>query len=362
MKDIYKLSYSEIDSLYSVQAILRECGVKKLVDKGGYFSFSSPFREDKNPSMVLYKDTLGCIDFAGDFKGNLFSFVKQSLGQSLYDFIGTSTPEILEKKYFAGVSKIKGEAFIKPNIGDFKMVIHSGEINYDFSKNPQAKRYIEKRFMTEEFIKFFHIGFTTFARVYRAPKSVSKVQKGTAFANRICIPIYLENHLISYEGRDYTGKCNEENSKVKKVLYPKGGLNSYLFNYDNLDKDEPLIVVEGIMDLVRIWTSITKNVTTTFGNLIKENQKEQLKQFKHIILLSDTDKGGRQMISNLDQFYEDDYWIAQLPTGDPGDAFNSVEDIKFAIDTAKDASSFFLEESELFIDTEITPSSFFKKM
>ena len=356
MKDFYKLTYEEINVLYPIEGLLKECGVTKLTDKGAYLSFSSPFREDRNPSMTLYKNSLGCIDFAGEFSGNLFSFVKRSLGLELYEVIGTTTEEVLNKKYFAGVSQAKGYALKKSQtLEDFKITKYEGNILYDFSKCKEAQDYLDSRFITEEFKQFFKIGYSNYCRIYRSPKVnlSKKTLYGNIYKKRICIPIIMGGTEVSIEGRDWTRE------QEKKCIYPIGGSTSYLFNYDNLDKTKPLILVEGIMDIPRIWTHITRNVSCIYGNQFTGKQKEQVKEFPLLIILSDKDTGGRQMITNIDKFYEDEYMIAQLEFGDPGDKDNSVEDIKRALVNKITSTEFLLNESELFEKTEITTNSFF---
>lgn len=350
----FQLSYYEIDAVYSVISILQECGAKRVVDKGSYLSFSSPFREDKNPSMVLYKNTLACVDFAGDFSGSLYGLVKVCLGISLYKLIGTSTSQIMENRFFNGFKlAIKGQdGFAKvESLEDFKMFVYEGSIEYDFSKNEEARNYLKSRFIDEDYMKEFAIGYTEHCKIYRAPKRNTGL-KGNVFNRRVCIPIYYKGNLLSIEGRDYTRK------QEKKVIYPFGGTTSYLFNYDNLKKDEPLIVVEGIMDTVRIWKHITKNVTTTFGINITGQQRELLKDFSHVIIFSDSDSAGRKMIGKFDDFYENNFWIARLKEGDPGDSSNSIQDLERAINEAKESTEFLLDESELFTETSLDKDFF----
>jgi len=358
LKDIYKLTYNEINSLYSVEGLLRECGAQKIVDKGTYLSFSSPFREDKNPSMVLYKDDLGCVDFAGDFAGSFFSFVKKSTGQNINQIIGVTNEEILNKKYWEGKNEVKNRVFAKDlTLDDFKMTDYEGHIDFDFSKCEAAQKYLDSRFITKEFKEFFNIGYTRYIRIYRSPKInlTHRTLKGTVFEQRICIPIIMSNTTVSIEGRDWT------RLKKRKCVYPKGSTTRFLFNYDNLDKTKPLVVVEGIMDTPRIWSFITKNISCLFGNMFKTEQKEQLKEFPKITLLVDMDKGGRQMISNMEKFYEDEFWIAQLPSGDPGDSSNSVQDLEYALTHEISSTEYLLIESELFEETKITTNDFFGK-
>lgn len=358
MMNANQLSYNEINSLYSVERILLECGARKLVDTGEYFSFSSPFREDKNPSMVMYKNDLFCIDFAAKYSAPLHKFVKDCTGTNLNDLIGISNEEVLNRKYWGGGQKIRIGNFSKHlDLDDYKVTCYDGEILYDFSKCEAAREYVESRFLTKEYRDFFGIGYIKYCRLYRSPKvSMTKEKlKGTVFDQRIYFPIKMGGTVVALEGRDWTRR------RKKKCIYSKGSTTHYLFNYDNLDKTKPLVLVEGTMDTPRIWSHITKNVSCLFGNRLKFEQKEQIKEFPELILLVDMDEGGRTMISEVEQYYEEEFWIAQLPTGDPGDPCNSISDLQSALDHRISSTEYLLKESELFEDTKITSSSFFGK-
>ena len=99
------------------------------------------------------------------------------------------------------------------------------------------------------------------------------------------------------EYRSYARK-GSDGEKEYKVIYPSsaGGVggSAYrrLFNIDNLDVTRPLIVCEGIMDIVKIWSYIDKNVTCTYGASLKPQHKRDLQKFKDIIVFSDSDEGG----------------------------------------------------------------------
>lgn len=349
------LSYEELDSIQSVRSILESLGVQKLKDNGDYFHFSSPLREDKNPSMVLYKKNLFCIDFSGLFRGSIFKLYKEVTGESLLKDLK------IDRNAFANVLYEKKriltkDSFEKLDLSDFKMNFLRGSLDYDVFKYPEAVSYMKRRFITKEFAEYFHFAYAESVSIIRAKKTLESkkdlYELATHFRNRICIPIYFQDYLLSVEGRDLKGE-------YPKVIYPKGGSVSNLFNYDKLKKDEPLVVVEGIMDMPRIWTHITKNVTTTFGIQMTHNQKEQLKEFNNVILFPDTDDGGRKMVEIFDSFYEKPYRIAFLPFGDPGDKDISIKQIEKAIGESEDDTSYLLRMSELFGSEETVSDKMF---
>ena len=347
------LTYELLTQISSVTSLLAECGAKNVVDKGSYFSFSSPFREDKNPSMVLYKSNMVCVDFGGTVGGSFSYFFFKSTGVSLVKYLDLGQMSFLDKTYFDKGKKTTFDNIDLDSKKEFR--IKEGRIQYDFSKSMIAQSFIRRRFLSHDFIKTFQIGYCTSIKACRAPLDSFRDPdlKFTTFKNRLCIPIYHSSELISLEGRDLTGKAKT------KVLYPKGaGAVSNLFNYDNLDKSKPLVVVEGILDMPRIWQYVTKNVTTTFGVNITSEQKEQLKQFDHVILLSDSDEAGRNMVNYLDKFMDKPFWVARLSHGDPGDPTISIEELQQSVQQAKESTAFYLDESELFQATDFDKSYF----
>jgi DNA primase len=142
------------------------------------------------------------------------------------------------------------------------------------------------------------------------------------------------------EGRDYTRR------QQKKVLYPVNTSVNYIFNSIGLDLNKPLIVVEGLMDVHKIWQWITANVTCTFGIQLKEHQKEQLSFFKDIILFIDDDEAGRRSIGLFEEFYPHDFRVAVSPGNDPGSS--SREQLESAIDGAKLFNLFLMDDIGVF--------------
>jgi hypothetical protein len=101
------------------------------------------------------------------------------------------------------------------------------------------------------------------------------------YKNRIIAPIYHKGELVSYQGRDITGKsdirykaCEKENEKIlhQEVLY----------GYDLTDKTS-VVVVEGITDAWRLGPG----AAGTFGLGVSAGQLKLLSEFKNIFVLRD---------------------------------------------------------------------------
>ena len=346
----------EIERIMPIELILSDCGARDIVSKGDHWLMRSPFHEDRHASMFMYKDTLHWEDppMGSDYKGGISKLIYLAKGVDMFTYLGTSKEDWLQEQFFSSSRKKEQEfrGYVKTSEyrpEDFDLVIEGTGIDWNLNRNQEALSYARSRFMTDEFLDFFKIGYTEDSSIfYKSRKDPNKKTVRTRFQKRLCIPIFENGRLVSYEGRDYTRK------QERKCLYPAsagGGSNNYrsLFNIDNLDRNKPLIICEGIMDIVRIWEHITRNVTSTYGSSIKERQKKVIKEFtSDIIVFSDSDAGGITAIKDMDDLFpEKEFYVAQLEREDPGDPCNSVEDIKRAIDTAVTSTEFLLRVNGL---------------
>lgn len=344
----------EIERVMPIEALLSDCGARDIVSKGDHWLMRSPFHEDRHPSMYMYKDTLHWEDppMGSDYKGGIAKLVYFAKGMDLFSYLGTSREQWMQEQFF-GEKRDAPRTFTKVrdyNPDNYDLIIEGTGIDWDLTDNREAYSYARSRFINEEFAEFFRVGYTRDSWVYlqRKDSYLSRPVK-TRFQKRLCIPIFENGKLVSYEGRDYTRK------QERKCLYPASaegcGSNNYrsLFNIDNLDRDKPLIICEGIMDIVRIWEHISRNVTSTYGSSIKERQKKVIQEFRSdIIVFSDSDAGGITAIEDMDELFPDrEFYVAQLPQEDPGDPVNSVDDIKRAIDEAVTSTEFMLRVNGL---------------
>jgi hypothetical protein len=318
------MTFDDLNALYPVKSLLENIGLRNIKEKEDYFIFSSPFRKDTNPSMALYKSNLFCLDFAGDYRASLHGLIKELTGETLYSYTNIDPAKLSSSVFRASLRTDDRSHFIEE-----RPPVKQGGILYPVSHDSLASFYAKERFL-----------FLDFQEAFNIKMSYDATFNGTPFRNRICIPVVQNKKLLSMEGRDYTRR------QKPKVLYPKGGTVSTLFNLDNLDKKAPLVIVEGILDMPKIWKFFTKNVTTTFGVMITSKQKELLLQFDDIILFSDGDEAGEEMISSFDNFYDQEFRVARIEGKDPGDAF--TKEIGKALDNAVTSGEYFLNKSNLF--------------
>ena len=107
---------------------------------------------------------------------------------------------------------------------------------------------------------------------------------------------------IGFSGRIYEGNDTSKYINTKETdIFKKGSL---LYNYDNarksiLDKDE-IIIVEGFMDVIRLYTIGIENVVASMGTAITKEQVKLLKKLSsNIILMFDGDKAGKKATNSF---------------------------------------------------------------
>lgn len=339
------ITLDTVKSVYpDFKYLLQVLGASNVTDCGDYLKCCSMFHEEKNPSFVLYKNSGLWKDFSGPYSGgDIESLVWHAKQMRLIDFLGISKDDIMGKMYRKQEPERSFVNLDEYDPRDYDLIVEGDDIQPLKNSIRHFMHATRTRGMSAEFIDFFKVGFMQNSRVYLQKKNdydpdVRKVR----FFDRLCIPIYEYGKRVSIEGRRIDGQ------KEMKVLYPSsvGGVggSAYrrLFNIDNLDTSQPLIVCEGTMDIVKIWSYIYKNVTCTYGASLKPQHKEDLKKFRDIIVFSDSDEGGEHMIDHIYNFITDrEIRVARLPEGlDPGEA--TLDQIKEALDNTIEGTEYIL--------------------
>ena len=310
---------------YEARSLLYSGGVH-YKDKHDRYEIKCPFHkggQEKNASAALYKKNWMFKCFTCNTVYNFAGLHKVLLGKPWKrnkDFSLTDPVEAVHS-----VSYTKERIAFEMTSGIIKEVYN----------NPQANAYCHSRFMSDDFISFFKV---------RCTKSCS-FSGGSHWKDRLLIPIYKDGKLYSLEGRDYTRK------QKPKCLYPRGAYVDICFNQDNLDKEKPLIVCEGIMDIPKIWGKLTTNVTCTFGVSLSQSQKDYLKDAKNLILFIDDDEAGRKSIELFKSFMQNDFKVAFVKGKDPGDS--SFVELRDAIQNARYSYELDLDAKE-----DIKPKTF----
>lgn len=127
------------------------------------------------------------------------------------------------------------------------------------------------------------------------------IQKYT-IKDRLSIPIYENGKLISVEMRSLIMNKTHFDDDIKKCVYPKGSKVSTLFEKDKLDYSKPLVILEGLMDLIAFRSLIPyANSTSIFGAAISDRQANELSKFKKVTYIYNDDVAGRKSVVALKQ-------------------------------------------------------------
>jgi len=261
------------------------------------------FHEDKNPSLSISLDEGLFHCFSCGESGTLRSLYYHQTGHGILKDLGINRTQIIEP--------IK---FTPPDFEQLPETSFKYNKAFDTCDNYIApmKYLIEKRGFTKSQISSFNIKWCQEGHTFD-PLEPDNKKSWTYFNNRILIPIYEQNKLISIEGRDILGedihkkywidKGNKlETFHYKKVLYPKGSSVSTLYQWEKLNKNETLWIVEGLMDLFSLRTSKQfMNSTAYFGVNITARQIYLLKKFKDVVIIPDNDKAGKLTLKKLKQ-------------------------------------------------------------
>lgn len=130
---------------------------------------------------------------------------------------------------------------------------------------------------------------------------------------RLMIPIYSKGQIVSFQGRDVTGKQD-----VKYLTCHGTNIKNYLYGIDYVYGDR-VIITEGVTD---VWRLGKGNAIATFGIEYTKKQIELIvkRKFKHVIVFFDSEpqamKASSSLISTL-ELYGIRCTNIMIPTKDP---------------------------------------------
>lgn len=290
--------------------------------KGKNYFAICPFHDDHNPSMSISPEKQIYTCFVCGASGNVFNFVAN---YEKVSFV-SAVKKVAQK---AGIKlDINVKDDYKPKDTKYDKYYKMFDITNKYYQNniksvygKKAIEYLHNRKIDDDIINEFEIGLSM------NDNNVSKLleKKGydvnelidiglcgkkdnfiyDIFRNRIMFPLYnLDGKPVGFSGRIYNGEKDSKyvNSK-ESIIFKKGNL---LYNYhralSHAREKHQIIVVEGFMDVIRLYTIGIKNVVATMGTAItKEHANLLMKLSKNIVLCFDGDKAGEKAtISALD--------------------------------------------------------------
>ena len=314
-----KPSYEEIINIQrkvNIVDIIRD--FIPLSKKGKNYFGICPFHDDHNPSMSVSPDKQMYKCFVCGEAGNVFNFVKNYKHISYYD----------------AVKEVADKVGISINIDTHKQIINDKDNElyqiYDISNKfyqnnlntslgKIARKYLSERQIDDDIIKKFQIGLSfsdnklsklLLSKGYTENTLINSgicVSYGNTvsdiYKNRIMFPLWdINGKTIGFSGRIYEGNDTSKYINTKETdIFKKGSL---LYNYDNarksiLDKDE-IIIVEGFMDVIRLYIIGIENVVASMGTAITKEQVKLIRKLtNNVVLMFDGDKAGNKATNSF---------------------------------------------------------------
>ena len=286
----------------------------KLKRRGKEFVGLSPFTTEKTPSFTVSDEKGFYHCFSSGEHGNIFDFLikTQSIkfGEAVRQLASQAGMQPYKFTSF-DLEKEKRYQTYKDILKDYSDYHHK----LVFEKNSIALDYLKTRGISGEAITEFQIGFvpensdyyTHLLKKFTEKEILLtglfyKNEKYKKFINRfhsmIIFPIRnIIGDVIAFGGRTI------QNTKFAKYInspetefYKKG---KHVFNLDKAksapNNNQEVIIVEGYMDVISIYSSGIKNVVSNSGIALTENQINLIwKFFSYPIVCLDGDISGQK--------------------------------------------------------------------
>ena len=287
----------------------------QLKKRGKEFIGLSPFKNEKSPSFTVNDEKEFYHCFSSSEHGNIFDFVMKTKSIGFGEAVRTLAADAGMQPYrFSNFDKKKDLRFqnYKNIFKDYSKHFHQ---QLFLENNKESLNYLLKRGLSKTIIKEFQLGYVPWKNnfyeellkkyneedinltglYYKNDKSGKYVDR---FNSRIIFPVNnIIGDTVAFGGRIIReGKLAKYINSPETEFYKKG---SMIFNLDKAknsraDTDE-VIIVEGYMDVVSVYSSGIQNVIANSGTALTERQIDLIwKFFSNPIICLDGDESGQK--------------------------------------------------------------------
>ena len=284
-----------------------------LTKRGKNYFGVCPFHDDTNPSMSVSKDKQIYKCFSCGASGNVITFVmdyeKVDFKKAL-NILAKRKGLTIASKYVKTVPN-KYDKYYK--MYDLALKLYQNNINSSLGE--VAIKYLENRSINKDLIKHFKIGLALdkdnltkiLTQKDYTRKELEDYGLGNGlhdlFLNRIMFPLFdTNNNVVGFSGRIYNHVDSSKYINTKETpIFKKGEM---LYNYysakEEIRQAKNLILVEGFMDVIRLYSIGIKNVVALMGTALTNTQINLLKRLStNIYLCLDGDEAGQKAINNI---------------------------------------------------------------
>jgi DNA primase len=282
-----------------------------LTPKGKNYFGVCPFHDDHSPSMSVSIEKQIYTCFSCKAQGNVIGFVMD------YEHLNyVEALKLLAKRVGINLN-IDTSRTEKPNnyktyyeIYDTALKFYKNNLNTKFGV--KAKNYLNKRNLNSDTIAAFDLGLSLNERDVLSKfllgkyKTQDLITLGLVnsyedriydlYKDRIMFPLKdLDGNTVGFSGRIYLD--SDENKYINSKESPIFKKSTLLYNYNNA-KDEirrkkEMIICEGFMDVIRLYTADVKNAVGLMGTGFTKNHLEIIKKQRcSVVLCLDNDDPG----------------------------------------------------------------------
>lgn len=290
-----------------------------LEKRGKNYFGICPFHDDHNPSMSVSNEKQMYKCFVCGAAGNVFNFVKDYEKISYYEAVKRVADKvgINININVSNVPKQNDKYKEQYDIYDISNKLYQNNLQTTLGK--AARNYLSDRNITDDMIKHFQIGLSlndnalTKLLIKKGYSENILLKSGIAskkdnnlidiYRNRIMFPLWdINGKTIGFSGRIYEG--NDQSKYINTMetdIFKKGSL---LYNYDyareSIIKKQEVIIVEGFMDVIRLYSIGINNVLATMGTAVTIEQVNLIRKLsKNVILMFDGDKAGEKATNSF---------------------------------------------------------------
>ena len=287
----------------------------QLKKRGKEFIGLSPFKNEKTPSFTVNDEKEFYHCFSTGEHGNIFDFLIKTKSIGFGEAVRILAAE-------AGMQPFKFSKFDEKKEQRFQIYknIYLEYSNFFHKKlfdkeNNEAIDYLYKRGLSKKNLQDFKLGYVPWKNdfydhlkkiyteeeinltglYYKSDKTGKYIDR---FNSRIVFPVNnISGETIAFGGRIIReGKLAKYINSPETEFYKKGNM---IFNLDKAKdsraETDEVIIVEGYMDVVSVYSSGIKNVISNSGTALTERQINLVwKFFSNPIICLDGDESGQK--------------------------------------------------------------------
>ncbi len=286
----------------------------QLKKRGKEFIGLSPFKNEKSPSFTVNDEKEFYHCFSSGEHGNIFDFLMKTKSIGFGEAVKILAAEAGMQPYrFSNFDKKKDLRFqnYKNIYKEYSDYFYKELFN---ANNKEALDYLKKRGLDKNIIEEFKLGYVPWKNnfyqdllqkyseedinltglYYKHDKSGKYIDR---FNSRIIFPVNnISGDPIAFGGRIIKeGKLAKYINSPETEFYKKGNM---IFNLDKAkacrSETNEVIIVEGYIDVVSVYSSGIKNVIANSGTALTNHQINIIwKFFSNPIICLDGDKSGQ---------------------------------------------------------------------